>query len=108
MPTLRIENIQEFTRRTEDRDFEICQHIYTAVQKAMTKKMKAVKVFDLVLETDPSYVYAFSLDRSQWKQALQACLEAYTREELYEDCSKIKLLLESIEDKGVGSMKKSS
>ena len=96
MPVLRVESIEDFTKRTEDRDFEICKHIYAAVQKAIAKNTKTVKVFDLVLDTDPYSKYAFSLERGQWRQALESCLEAYTKVELYEDCTTIKSLIESL------------
>ena len=96
MPLIRIASIEEFTERAEGRDFEICKHIYAAVMKAMKKGHKTVKVFDLVLDTDPLHKYAFSLSKSQWKKALESCLEAYTQEELYEDCTQIKALIESL------------
>lgn len=96
MPILEIDNFEEFTKRTEERDFEICTFILAAIKKGHAKKYNKVKVFDLVMKTDPAHKYAFSLERSEWKKALSACIDSYAERELYEECTKIKALLDSI------------
>jgi hypothetical protein len=96
MPILELENYEEFVKRTEVKDFEICTYILTAVRRGYTKKYNKVKVFDMIMRTDPFSRYSFSLERSEWKKALNACLEAYAERELYEECSEIKSLLESL------------
>lgn len=96
MPVIRVADIEEFTRRTDERDFEICKHIYEAIQKAIKRNIKTVKVFDLVLDADPLHKYSFSLSKDQWKTALNSCLDAYTAQELYEECTQIKSIINSL------------
>ncbi len=96
MPILEIDSYEEFSKRTEERDFVICTFILSAIRKGCAKNYNKVKVFDLVLRTDPKHSYAFSLERSQWKKALNSCLEAYAERELYEECTRIKELLDSL------------
>ena len=96
MPILELNSYEEFVKRTEDKDFEICTYIFAAIKKGYVKKYNKVKVFDMVMKTDPLHKYGFSLERSEWKKALTTCLEAYTDRELYEECVEIKSLLESI------------
>lgn len=96
MPILEINNYEEFIRRTTERDFEICEFILAAIRKGHAKRYNKVKVFDLVMKTDPAHKYAFSLEKSEWKKALTACIEAYTERELYEECTEIKALLQSL------------
>ena len=96
MPILELENYEEFVKRTEVKDFEICTYILAAVRRGHARKYNKVKVFDMIMKTDPTHSYSFSLERSEWKKALTACLEAYADRELYEECSEIKSLLESL------------
>lgn len=96
MPILEIDNYEEFVKRTEDKDFEICTYIFAAIKKGHAKKFNKVKVFDMVMKTDPAHKYGFSLERSEWKKALNTCLEAYAERELYEECVEIKSLLKSL------------
>lgn len=96
MPKLYIDTFEEFKTRTEKRDFEICTFIYAAVKKGVDRGYNKVKVFDMVLKADPTHEYSFSLDRSQWKKALDSCLEAYAEQDLFDDCINIKALRDSL------------
>jgi len=96
MPILQLNSYEEFVKRTEDKDFEICTYIFEAIKKGHAKEYTKVKVFDMVMKTDPIHKYGFSLERSEWKKALVACIESYAERELYEECTEIKALLDSI------------
>lgn len=96
MPVLELNSYEEFIQRTEDKDFEICTYIFTGIKKGYVKKYNKVKVFDMVMKTDPLHKYSFSLERSEWKTALVTCIESYAERELYEECTEIKALLDSI------------
>jgi len=40
--------------------------------------------------------YYLELDKSQWEQALQTCIDRLIESEKYEECSKIKALMDKI------------
>lgn len=98
MSKIMVESLESFKERTEGADFEICQHIYTAVKKGIEKNYKNVKVFDLLIKGDPMHEYAFTLSKAQWKKALSTCLDAYANKELYEECIVIQNLLKTLPD----------
>jgi len=98
MSKIVVESLESFKERAESADFEICKYIYAAVRKGIDKNYRTVKVFDLVLKGDPMHEYSFTLSKEQWKKALTTCLEAYSTQELYEECIIIQKLIATLKD----------
>lgn len=96
MARITVESIEDFKQKAEEADFEICEHIYHAVKKGIEKNQRSVKVFDLVIKGDPMHEYAFTLSREQWEKALTTCIEAYSAQELYEECITIQKLIKNL------------
>lgn len=61
------------------------------IKDAISTKSKTATLFQIA-KSD----YYLELDKSQWKQALQTCINRFIDEEKYEDCSKIKVLMDKI------------
>jgi hypothetical protein len=61
------------------------------IKDAINTKSKTAVLFQLA-KSD----YYLELDKSQWKQALQTCIDRFIESEQYEECSKIKLLIDKI------------
>lgn len=61
------------------------------IKDAIDTKSKTATLFQIA-KSD----YYLELDKSQWKQALQTCIDKLIEEEKYEDCSKIKVLMDKI------------
>ena len=61
------------------------------ITDAIKTKSKTANLFQL----DKSEYY-LELEKSQWKQALQTCIDKFVEEEQYEECSKIKVLMDKI------------
>ena len=61
------------------------------ITDAIKTKSKTVTLFQLAKSE-----YYLELDRSQWKQALQTCINRLVEVEQYEECSKIKVLMDKI------------
>lgn len=61
------------------------------IKDAINTKSKTAILFQLE-KSD----YYLELDKGQWKQALQTCLNKHIGEEEYEECSKIKVLMDKI------------
>ena len=63
----------------------------TGITDAIKTKSKTATLFQLVKSE-----YYLELEKSQWKQALQTCIDKFVEEEQYEECSKIKVLMDKI------------
>ena len=61
------------------------------IREAISNKNKTATLFQIA-KSD----YYLELDESQWKQALQTCIDRLIEEEKYEECSKIKVLMDKI------------
>jgi len=61
------------------------------IKDAINTKSKTAVLFQLE-KSD----YYLELDKDQWRQALQTCIDKHIEEEQYEECSKIKLLMDKI------------
>ena len=61
------------------------------ITEAINNKTKMATLFQLA-KSD----YFIELEKSQWKQALQTCIDKLIETEQYEECSKIKVLMDKI------------
>lgn len=61
------------------------------ITDAIKTKSKTATLFQIAKSE-----YYLELEKSQWKQALQTCIDRFIEEEKYEDCSKIKGLMDKI------------
>jgi len=61
------------------------------IKDAISTKSKTATLFQIA-KSD----YYLELDKSQWKQALQTYIDRLIEEEKYEECSKIKVLMDKI------------
>ena len=61
------------------------------IKDAINTKSKTATLFQL--EKSDCYL---ELEKSQWKQALQTCIDRLIETEQYEECSKIKVLMDKI------------
>lgn len=61
------------------------------IQDAISTRSKTAVLFQIAKSE-----YYLELDKSQWKQALQTCIDRLINEEKYEECSKIKVLMDKI------------
>ena len=61
------------------------------IKDAISTKSKTAILFQMA-KSD----YYLELDKSQWKQALQTYIDRLIEEEKYEECSKIKVLMDKI------------
>ena len=61
------------------------------IKEAINNKTKIATLFQLA-KSD----YFIELEKNQWKQALQTCIDKLIETEQYEECSKIKVLMDKI------------
>ena len=61
------------------------------IRDAIKNRAKTAILFELGKSE-----YYVELDKSEWKQALQSCMDMFIEKELYERCSEIKILIDKI------------
>ena len=61
------------------------------IKDAISTRSKTATLFQIA-KSD----YYLELDKSQWKQALQTCIDKLIDKEEYEECSRIKMLMDKI------------
>jgi hypothetical protein len=61
------------------------------IKDAIKNRAKTAILFELGKSE-----YYVELDKTEWKQALQSCMDMYIEKELYERCSDIKILIDKI------------
>ena len=88
-------NFAEFRERVESKDIEVAEAIYGSIKQGYNKKKNEVTAFEFK-EKGSSNIYGFSLSSEQWNMALNTCLDIYTEQELYEECTEIKNLINSL------------
>jgi hypothetical protein len=88
-------NFAEFRERVESKDIEVAEAIYGSIKQGYNKREDEVTAFEFK-EKGSSNIYGFSLSREQWDMALNTCLDIYTEQELYEECTEIKNLINSL------------
>jgi hypothetical protein len=62
-----------------------------SISDAITSRSKTATLFEL--NKSEHYI---EIDKPQWKQALETCIEFYLKTEDYEICSKIKNIIDKI------------
>jgi len=97
MKQIAVSTLSEFKAKLESNDLGITEVIYASVKRGITKNYKTVNVFNVQLKEDPLNVYKFKLDKDQWGFALTKCLEMFSENEMYEECSTIQKLIKELE-----------
>jgi hypothetical protein len=82
----------EFRERVESKDIEVAEAIYGSIKQGYSKQKSEVTAFEFK-EKGSNDIYGFSLSREQWNMALDTCLAIYAEQELYEECTEIKNLI---------------
>lgn len=62
-----------------------------SIKDAITTKSKTAILFELGVSE-----YYVEINKDQWKQALQSCLDKLIDLEKYEECTEVKLLIDKI------------
>lgn len=62
-----------------------------SIKDALSSRKQTAVLFELN-KSD----YYIEISKDQWKQALQTCIDRFVETEQYEECSKIKILIDKI------------
>jgi hypothetical protein len=81
-----------FTRLMKKREFDLVFKMAKCVISAYKRGKKEIEIFDITFDNSESMV--FSIDKSNYKELLNNCLEDLISKEEYELCAEIKKILD--------------
>lgn len=94
MKVFESKNFEDFIKRVEGKDLEISTEIYSKISNGFKRKYKKVKVFTVSLSNREQF--DFEIDRSEWPKALNTCMEVFAENDMFEECIKIRTMLEQL------------
>ena len=83
-----------FFNLLEKHDFTLVNKMVTSISRAITKNKKEVDIFEIVFPDKSSLV--FTIKQDKYKGCLEHCLIDFEKQELYEECIKIKQTIEKL------------
>jgi hypothetical protein len=86
-----MDNEKEFLSRMKDRDPEIILKMVKCVISAHKRKKSSINIFEVVFK-DTSYM-TLGMDKSEYKNFLEKCLDDMIKIEEYELCAEIKKII---------------
>lgn len=87
------DSFEDFKERIGNGETLICAYMLKAIKKGLNRNFKRVKVFAFEVADQPGVRFDFFLDKEQWPITLEGILDAYTRDELYEQCTEVYSLI---------------
>jgi len=89
--TIYMKDEKEFFLRMKDRDPEIIYKMVKCVLSAYKRKVNKLNIFEVVFK-DTNYM-VFAMDRKEFKNFLNNCLQDMINIEEYEICAEIKKIV---------------
>ena len=81
MVPLHFKNTDEFEILFKSKTLKVTDTIVSGIEKAMKENKKTAELFELTFEGNDT-MYEVSLNKSEWKNALENCLDHYHQLEL--------------------------
>ena len=94
MKVFKTDTFGDFIKRMEAKDLEISSEVYSKITKAYKRNYKKVKVFIVTLDNGDQF--DFEIKRDEWSKALNACIDIFAENDMFEECIEIKTLLEQL------------
>lgn len=89
-------SINDFKEKIDSKDVEMSNEIFKQIKKAFNAKTKRKTITAFSVEIQNTII-DFTLDRNQWLQSLETCLDVFIDQEWYEQCAEIKKMMEGLE-----------
>ena len=96
MKNLILNTLTEFHDVVKSRDLACAITIFLAIKSGIKKKYKSVNVFNVTLKNDPLSIYQYKLEKDQWDMSLNNCMEIFSSNEMFEECTEIQQLLKKL------------
>jgi len=91
----RVKNTEEFENLLKSRDIRISEAFVTTILKNLKSKKKYHHALSIECDEDES-IYDITINKLDFKEALEKNLSIYEENERYEDCVKIKEALKQL------------
>jgi phosphopantothenoylcysteine synthetase/decarboxylase len=90
-------SFNEVLEKFEKKDLELSLEIFKQIKKAVNSKAKKKQVRMFTVKIKDSYL-EFTLERDQWKKALNTCMDSFADNDLVEECIEIQNILKSLNE----------
>ena len=98
MKKLTVKTFEDFMDKFVNHDLDVVNELFKHVKIALVKNKKKIQVFSIYC-TDTEMVVKLSIDKDEFPKVLNGCMNAYIKNEMYEECSQIKSILEILNKK---------
>lgn len=95
MKKLHFKTTEQFEELFKRKTKEVTDAIVESIQEALKSKSRTARMFEITFE-EADVMYEISLPKSQWKTALQKCLDHYHELEFVDEQIDTWNLIESI------------
>jgi len=92
---LHFNTTEEFEQLFKKKTLSVTRAIYSGVEKAVANRKRKADLFEISFE-DADMMYEITLPQSQWKPALENCLDHFHKEELSNEAIDCWKLLEAV------------
>lgn len=94
--TIKAKDTNELYSIINSNDLTIVNSIFNSIKVGMKRNSKKVSPFKVTLDTNPDLFYKFEIQKNEWINSLNKCLKVYEKNEMYEKCGEITILLKSV------------
>jgi hypothetical protein len=91
-----FKSVEDLKQKVESKDLTLTIEVYSQIKKAFYSKVnrKIAKAFSA--KVGGHDIIDFILERDQWETSLNTCLDVFIKNEMYEECTVIKNILNEL------------
>jgi hypothetical protein len=98
MKKIIVDSFEEFVKKFSNQDLDVVSELFSSVKIAIAKNRKKANIFSVYCrETEETY--KLSIDKEEYPTVLNGCMNVFVKNEMYEECSQIKSILEILNKK---------
>lgn len=98
MKKVTVKTFEDFMDKFNNKDLDVVDELFKHIKIALIKNKKKIQVFSIYC-TDTEMIVKLSIDKDEFPKVLNGCMNAYIKNEMYEECSQIKSILEILNKK---------
>ena len=96
MRELKFNNTDEFRELFSEQSKDVTDYIVSGIAEALKFQKKSANLFAISFEEEDGYTFEITLPRSQWKQALNKCMNNYQEWDMGDEQIDVFLLLKEL------------
>ena len=91
-----FKSVGDLKQKVEGKDLALSVEVYNQIKKAFYSKVNRKKVTAFSAKVGNHEIVDFILERNQWKTSLNTCLDVFVKNEMYEECARIRDILKGL------------